>query len=112
MKRIIVFITLLTLLNCMKNKTYSNDADFSELQATLKINSAEASNVYDDKFEDNFKIKIDSSFLKHYQKLIFIEEGNYYVGYYSKLDKRGQENPNLKYLCKIDSNTGDLTVVK
>ncbi len=108
---IIILLNLLNF-NCMNKKIYPHDSDFKEVESNFKISQGEADDIYDREFVSNFKVALDSNFLKLNKKIIFIQDKAYYIGYYTVLDKRGYQNPNLKYLAKINPNNGKILVIE
>lgn len=103
---------ILSLFNCQDKKIYNTDNDFPKIENQLKMSSKEVDNIYEREFENNFSLKRDESFDEDYKKIIYIKNNLYYIGFASVLDKRGNENPNLKYLVKVNPDTGEISVVK
>ena len=81
-------------------------------QEKYKINAQTANTIYEDNFLKNFSFEKDAEFSMDYEKVTYIENDEYYIGYTSKLDKRGTSNPHINYLAKINSETGEISVVK
>ena len=103
---------IFSMIGCNDKKYYLNDSSFQKLESTLSINSEKANKFYDDYFEKNIKTKRDDNFLLSYNKVIYIKNKFYYIGYTSVFDKRGNENPHLEYFAKVNSETGEVIMIK
>lgn len=112
MKKTIILMAIFLLIGCNNKKYYPNDSNFKDIETNFLIKLDMANKLYDDNVEKLMKLKINDDFLKHYNKVIYIQGKSYYIGYATILDKRGVENPGLEYLAKIDSKTGSIDVVK
>ncbi|WP_264551489.1 hypothetical protein [Flavobacterium sp. N2038] len=112
MKKTIILIGLFLLIGCNNKKHYRNDSSFKDIEAKFSIKLDMANKLYDDNFEKLMKLKINSEFFKHYNKVVYIQGKSYHIGYATIFDKRGVENPHLEYLAKIDSETGRIESVK
>ena len=93
-------------------KSYAGTPEFDTIEKKLTIKEQQAIRFYDDHFTENFvgenKAEIDS----YFWKVIYIYENNYYIGYIHKYDKKGPKEGEMHFLAKIDSKTGEVSVVK
>ncbi|MHC0447676.1 hypothetical protein ACWA1F_19865 [Flavobacterium sp. 3-218] len=112
LKKIIIMIGIFSMFGCNDKKHYLRDPSFKNLESTFSINSERANELYDDYFEKNIKTKRDDIFLSNYTKVIYIQNKFYYIGYATAFDKRGNENPHLEYLAKINPKTGKVIMPK
>ena len=103
---------IFSMFGCNDKKHYPKDSSFKNLESTFSINSEKANEFYDEYFERNIKTKRDNNFLSNYNKVIYIQNKFYYIGYTTVFDKRGNENPRIEYLAKINSETGKVIMVE
>ncbi|MFV0305822.1 MAG: hypothetical protein ACK5IC_10125 [Moheibacter sp.] len=118
MKKILFILLILTLFNCknMGQKIWENTSGFLYFEKKATIKSIDAIKIYETNFETNFNINPnilkDKNFSRDYKRIIYISDDDYNIGYRSLLDKRGDKNVPLKFLAKINSSTGEVSVVK
>lgn len=118
MKKIFSILSIFSLFNCqnMEKKIWNNTGDFSKFENEATLKSEEAIKIYEINFEVNFKINVnfikDSTFLRENKRIIYILDNDYNIGYRTLLDKRGDEDVPLDFLAKINSETGEISVVK
>jgi len=105
-------MSIFSLFNCQDKKIFIEDEIFVKKESQFKIDSKKADNIYESTFESNFSFIRDKNFVDDYQKVIYIQNNFYYIGYSSKLDKRGKLNPHLNYFAKISSKTGEISIIK
>lgn len=112
--RYFFLIILLTLLNCkrMEEKTWSDSHDFNKFEKEFKINSHDAFMLYDSKFSENFKNENLETYNKYFDKIIYIKNKTYYIGYVSKMDKKGTYTNDIYCLVELNPKTGKILVVK
>ncbi|WP_313093678.1 hypothetical protein [Chryseobacterium flavum] len=112
MKKTILIMSIFSFLNCSDKKIFIGDENFIKKEIELNIDSKKADSIYEETFKENFSLIRDENFENDYEKVIFIQNDFYYIGYASKLDKRGKENPHLNYLLKINPKNQETFVIK
>ena len=113
MKKNLIIMLTLSIFSCTKyKKIYSNDPKFNKIESTLNIDTKNALNIYNTTFYENFKIKKKDDYETNHYIVIYIKNKFYYIGYVSKLDKRGKKDGHLYFLAKIDSETGKIAKVE
>ncbi|HEX8576536.1 MAG TPA: hypothetical protein VF677_09610 [Flavobacterium sp.] len=117
MKKIIymsIFSSLLSFDECNNNneRIYSNTPEFIVIEKKMSFKKEDANKIYSEYLTKIFSkedlIQIESNFWR----VIYICKGNYYISYIHKLDKKGSQNGTMHYKAKINSNTGEISIVK
>ncbi len=104
---------ILSIFGCNRyEKIYSDSIKFNKLESSAKINATEAVSIYESTFVKNFKIEKKEDYNLNHDRVIYIQNGYYFIGYVSKYDKRGKKDGFLYFLAKINSETGIIAVVK
>lgn len=117
MKKIFSILSLFSIFNCqnMNKKIWYNTGDFLSFEKQANIKVEDAIKIYETNFELNFKNNIniikDDKYVKEIKRIIYLLGKDYYIGYRMLLDKRGDETVPLKFLAKINSETGEIFVV-
>jgi hypothetical protein len=107
-------LSLFSLNSCndKSEKIYKGTSEFKIIEKKLSIKEKQAIIIYDSNFSKNFlgenQTIIDSNFWKY----MYIYEKNYYVGYIHKYDKKGIKQGTEYFTAKINSETGEISVVK
>lgn len=100
----------------MEQKLMCNTSDFSKFEEKSTLKCEDAIKIYEANFQNKFNVNVDilrdHNFTKNYDRVIYVSDNNYNIGFASLNDKRGIESVPLKYLAKIDSETGEISVVK
>lgn len=104
---------ILSLLGCNKfEKIYSDNENFTKIENKSEISSKQAFEIYKDSFAKNFTIKESPYDKESFYQVVYICNGFYYIGFASKNDKRTEKTTQLIFLAKINSDTGEISVVK
>lgn len=98
--------------NYVEDKTKLSKQYLEENEQKASVNGDAALAVYDENFTKNFQVIRDKDFLHDYKKIIYVEGNHYYIGYRNTMDKRGDEIAALHFLAKINTTTGEISVVK
>jgi hypothetical protein len=96
----------------MNEKTWSDSNDFKVFEKKVKIRSLDALMLYDLKFSENFKDENLETYKKYFDKVIYIQNNRYYIGYVSKMDKKGVYSNDIYCLAELNPKTGEISVVK
>ncbi len=100
----------------MEQKIWNNTSDFLNFEQKATVKSHDAIKIYETNFETNFNINTnllkDQNFLRDHKRIIYIYNNDYNIGYRSLLDKREDKDVPLRYLAKINTETGEISVVK
>ncbi len=104
---------IFSILGCKKNKKiYFEDKEFIKIESSFKVDMNEALNIYETTFFQNFNIEKKEEQVVNQERVIYIENGYYYIGYVSKYDKRGKRDGHLYFLVKINSESGEISIVE
>lgn len=115
MKKYVVMMFVFLSFSCTK-KYYSDSKEFSRIEKEAKISMNGAIEIYVVSFKNNFNedvVKLqEQSFLRDHKRIVYLLKGEYYIGYRSKNDMRSDKNAYLFFLAKVNSKTGEISVVK
>lgn len=116
MKKVLLITLTITLFNCknMDQKLMYNTSDFSKFEEKSTLKWEDAIKIYEANFQNKFDVNVnilkDQNFRKNYDRFIYVTDNNYNIGFASLNDKRGIESVPLKYLAKINSETGEISI--
>lgn len=107
-------LTLLILINCtnMNQKNWPDSNEFKEYEKEFKIKKEDAIRLYNSKFLENFKNENLETYNKYFDEIIYIQNKKYYIGYISKMDKKGIFTTDIYCQAEVDPNTGEITIIK
>ncbi len=108
--KILIIMGLFSLFGC-NEKTFVEDKNFSKKTERYKIKISEAEKIYEKEFDDNFLIHRDSNFNKQFLKIMYLKNDMYFIGYTPMNDMRGRYSPHIKYLVRINPETGKTHVI-
>jgi hypothetical protein len=113
MKKLLIIMGILSIFSCNKyKKIYRDNPMFSKIESSAKISLDKAIGIYETSFFENFNIEKKGTHDLNQDRVVYIQDRYYYIGYVSKYDKRGKKEGHIYFLAKINFESGEINVVK